>query len=770
MSGSRPLKQLTIEYLRGSVTPFALDFERGRKLTIIYGENGSGKSTICDALDFLGNGKVGSLENRGLNRTQPFWPSVGRQAEEVAVTLETSTVKCRATLAAGGVVTAPAEARPRVLVMRRATLLDLVQATPSLRYEAIRRFVDVALFEKSEASLRQLRLDLERGREVASARVGENADEIRRMWDAAGKPPTDSLEWAAAESARDTSTLEPELRKLAALQSAFLRIADGQSALSSAAAALRASQERAATAQAEVNSCLLGLASDAGELAAVLEAAQSYLAGHVGPQVCPVCESGERAVGLIDRVAARLEPLSAMRSAQANLRSANEDARRKEESRSLSSTRLQSIAAAFNEASDADSFPADVPRASDAAPSECAAIPTWLESNAGLPGEWKLAEAKRIENKKFGTALRAAYIAWRENYDEQKRLDRWLPRIEATLRVLGEERRHFADAQLGAISQEAGRLYELVHPGEGLNQIALQLDPEKRASLEIGASFGGRQTLPQAYFSDSHLDTLGLCIYLALAGLEHPEETIVALDDVLASVDEPHVERLVEMIYTEASKFQHCILTTHYRPWKEKLLWGWLKPGQCQFVEMAKWSAFDGLSLTRSVPQVERLRALLTEVHPDLQAICSKAGVILEAALDFLTRRYECRLPYRPGGPYVLREYLEALSGKLKAALRIERLRGSDPNGDPIYENVRLAPLLDEITRIAQVRNVVGCHFREISFELLDSEALAFAHQVLGLIDALTDDENGWPRNDKSGSYWATAGETRKLHPLKRPT
>ncbi|MEZ5477583.1 MAG: AAA family ATPase [Thiolinea sp.] len=57
------LDKITIGHLRGSVKPFTLVFERKKKLTIIYGENGTGKSTICDAFDFLGNGMVGSEQS-----------------------------------------------------------------------------------------------------------------------------------------------------------------------------------------------------------------------------------------------------------------------------------------------------------------------------------------------------------------------------------------------------------------------------------------------------------------------------------------------------------------------------------------------------------------------------------------------------------------------------------------------------------------------------------------------------------------------------------
>lgn len=97
--------------------------------------------------------------------------------------------------------------------------------------------------------------------------------------------------------------------------------------------------------------------------------------------------------------------------------------------------------------------------------------------------------------------------------------------------------------------------------------------------------------------SQSHLDTLGLCVFLALANLDTPANTILVLDDVLASVDEPHVDRLIAMLYNEAQKFRHCMITTHYGPWRHTLRWGWLKNNQCQFVELSRWSNTQGISV-----------------------------------------------------------------------------------------------------------------------------------------------------------------------------
>jgi hypothetical protein len=252
--------------------------------------------------------------------------------------------------------------------------------------------------------------------------------------------------------------------------------------------------------------------------------------------------------------------------------------------------------------------------------------------------------------------------------------------------------------------------------------------------------------------------------------MDKPGETILVLDDVLASIDEPHVERLIEMLYDEAAQFRHCILTTHYRPWKQKLRWGWLRNGQCQFVELTKWTETNGIALIRSTPDIERLRSLLAETPPDPQLVCAKAGFILEFALNFLTQHYECSVPLRPGGLYTIGDLLPAVDKKLRQALKVEVHKGNDADGNAIYESIALAPYLDELTRIAQARNVFGCHFNALSFELLDADALGFGQQVLELLNILTDEQAGWPRNGKSGSYWATIGETRRLHPFKKPS
>ena len=196
-----------------------------------------------------------------------------------------------------------------------------------------------------------------------------------------------------------------------------------------------------------------------------------------------------------------------------------------------------------------------------------------------------------------------------------------------------------------------------------------------------------------------------------------------------------------------------------------------MKPGQaCQFVELTGWAIDDGIRVISSLPEVDRLRSSLAESPIDPQAICSKAGVILEAVLDYLTLKYECAVPRRHGAAFTLGDLLPAIGNKLREALKVEMRDGITDSAAASTSTVELKPIFDELTRIAQARNAFGAHFKAISFELLDTDAVGFAKHVLLLVDALTHPEDGWPSNDKSGSYWRNGADSRRLHPLKRPS
>jgi len=776
------LQKLEICALRGATKPLTIGFEKGKKITIIYGENGTGKSTICDSLEILAKGTMGSLDGKGLGRTESYWHSTGRKSTDLSVVLTTSVGKCEAKLAKSKVVVNPESGRPQVEVLRRRQILGLIAAQPKNRYDATSPFIDISSVERSEDALRRLLEEEKRNRETAVTRIEENRVAVENFWKEAGGPAPNALSWARAEIAKDSSILEEELILLERLVKSIETCdsAKQQLGLTNIEAANR--KNALGLAAAKVLEEQAKVSFEESDLVPILAAAKAYFHAHESPGKCPLCGSAEFAQGLPSRVDQKLdlvrsltEALRVQSEAQKSSELANQQVIRQkghffnEAAKLALMIKLEELPAGlavpgslFDAKRKLDITPPDLDlrvAASDELCSHAASILIPLRSEL----------QKRRERKGVLQNLKRAVETYDTNFASQQELDSLLPHLEQALIEISDERRRFVDDILRKIATKVGEYYEEIHPGEGLNKIGLLLDPEKRASLEIlGAFPGAKDSPPGAYFSDSHLDSLGLCIFLALTGLRDTARTILVLDDVVASADEPHVERIIGLLYKVAGEYRHCILTTHYRPWREKYRWGWLRNGQCHFVELVDWDHAGGIRQGKAMPPIEELRTLLNAPQPGAQLVCASAGVILEAILEFLTLLYECNVPRRKG-KLTLGDLLPSIKGKLRACLKIERLE-TGPDGNIAYGAYPLGPLLEELEKIMQARNIFGCHFNDLSQHLPEADAIRFSKAVLILADHLIDLDFGWPGSDKSGSYWANAQQTRRLHPLKQPS
>jgi energy-coupling factor transporter ATP-binding protein EcfA2 len=762
------LESLTIFNVRGVVQSFTLNFDKHRKLCVVYGENGTGKTTLCDAMELLGAGTMGSLDDRGLGKVERYWHPAGQALTPGTIELKAAGAGYAAAVKAGKVTWTP-DQRPQVRVLRRPQLLRIVTATAAKRYEAIGELVDVSGVEHSEQALANLVKETERDVAERTARIAGAQEILQKLFTASTPEGGDWLAWARGEADRRDSDLLGAANALDALKTAYEVLVGRQRSYVAASAEVASAVEGAEAATAAVTQAdAAGSVADS-ELLAVLEAASKLMAAARHPEVCPLCEGMEHVADLESRVSERLSAMSALRTARGRQSDANRDLAAAhtrlaqiEKDYATERAAFEALLVAHPERADSGAIPSEAP------PVDIADLANWLVRTAAVMEELTRRHRDLTVRASNATNLRDALSTYDENYALADRSSKLYASLKRGLELARAARHAFVNELLAGISTEVGRLYEAVHPSEGLASVSLSLDERKRASLDLLTCFQASDGVPpQAYFSDSHLDTLGLCVFLALAKQRAAHRTVMVLDDVLASVDEPHVDRLIQMIYEEAQHFRHVVVTTHYRPWREKLRWGWLKQGQCQLVELGPWSASVGPSLVRSTSEIERLRKVLREENDfDGQAACGKAGVVLEAVLDFLTELYKCKLPRTSRNEWTLGDLLPAIGKKLRAALRVEF---QDPGHPTNYVSHDVGPILDELERIAQSRNLLGAHFNKLSFSLLDANAKHFANKVLELADLLVHPEHGWPRSNRSGSYWSTAKDARRLHPLQEP-
>ncbi len=113
--------------------------------------------------------------------------------------------------------------------------------------------------------------------------------------------------------------------------------------------------------------------------------------------------------------------------------------------------------------------------------------------------------------------------------------------------------------------------YSMLHPNEPHKNIELTVALGKRASTKLKMeSFGREGEDPRALTSEGHLDSLGLCIFLGFVKKFNEGCSLIVLDDVVSTVDAKHRENICKLLLEEFRDKQ-LIITTHDEVWYEQL-------------------------------------------------------------------------------------------------------------------------------------------------------------------------------------------------------
>ncbi|MBN1349428.1 hypothetical protein JXJ21_08465, partial [candidate division KSB1 bacterium] len=335
--------------------------------------------------------------------------------------------------------------------------------------------------------------------------------------------------------------------------------------------------------------------------------------------------------------------------------------------------------------------------------------------------------------------------------------------LQGILAVFEKERKKYVTEILENIASVVEALYTQVHPDEGIGSIHFFLKPNVQGSLEYTGYFHKIDVPPQAYFSESHLDTLGVCIFLALAKYYNDENTIIILDDVITSVDQAHMSRFINMIHNEASNYNQLIITTHYRPWRDKYRFATGTNSNIQLIELLHWSLNRGIRHTKTKFSIDEIEEYLREDKFDRQVVASKSGILLECILDHLALLFRCRLPRQAEPNYTLGDLIHSIDNKLKKLIKIIR---AENNNNECY----ISDKLDELYNMVWIRNQVGCHFNIIGLQISDPEIIAFGKKTVEFANLLICIHCGEiPARNKSGSYWQCKCGKTNLYPLIKP-
>lgn len=765
MSRFRGITRLTVEGFRGATSRIELDFVPERPFVVLFGENGSGKSTLIDAIEFALHGTKGSLDDLKSTRPKDL-ATIGTAARPLHADVETEDGAWSASLAGAKAALWGHEPRPKVEILRRSRLAKVVAAGPTDRYEQLDRFIDVAGVARSEEGLATALREAKKRLQGLSEEIAGAEQEIQELWEEAGRPGRDLLGWAKRETARTGSDparvqgwLAAVLGKLAELASAWNRCLLERARLGEAEAALRS------------------LESDTGEGARVpiseplirfLESAERLLAKGAATESCPLCAQGIDHADLHESVRSRLEGFRTeseslrkraaariqVEAAQRALDSARDDLRKAASRLDRTSTapppEVPELAAGFERL-----FEELARIASEPDP------PALRDLLAELTNQLEAANRRLLEEGGQATTVARHLKRVEDGRGRAEAIEEEVERFEQCLQVVRDARRAFVDDVLQNVAVEVNRLFSELHPNEDdAGAAQFYLDPKQRAALHQLVDFGSATDVaPQACFSESHLLTLALCLWLALAKRDAPAETILVLDDALFAIDTPHLRRVATLLASESEHFAQVLLATQSRRLARFLRDG-LAPTNRLDYRALRWSLAGGI-LHGSIPHLtEELEQVLASTFFDRQAASAKAGVLLEATLRQLALLYRRRVPYGEPTEPGLGELISSWSLGEAGKVLVERRAGESFSPDRSLRDV-----LEPLHGLTAVRNHVGAHLNTQADDVPDAEVRAFVEAVLNLWNLVVCSSCGQIPNRAQESVFLCQCQQTRLRP-----
>lgn len=699
------VKEIKFEHFRGLPDNFC---KLKGKSIVVLGGNGKGKSGIVDGLEFLFSGRIARFHGEGTGAIDAeaaiqhihkkgeaaieMWFTPTNDKIKRALSSEELEMPSRATIQDYVEHHPPAES----FILRRAQILNFISDQDANRYRKYiqllglteidriqRAFVDTS--QQADDSLARSRQDLasELGVFREAGRSAPTLDAIFTQCSAAAGP-------LGAPALNTWDDLDSVISSLEARRPSETRAQ--VDALNNAISSLEREMpvgisELAVTAN-ETQTILATLTATSEEAAAggIIRAGISFFHDHEAAAICPLCEKplDENYADVMQRLKRRDEALSQLRDNESRLantlnqlgtrcqQAADRIARDlenshllgAEETESLDGSRvslLQCVEAVNTARTDPTAAEVEVPQGLDALIALRARLALEL---AARRTQLIPADTAQLENAI--ALLRRA----QESLPRIRNCESAVGKCEQITQAATQSREAFFTAREKAIQrvfdQIAGKvleyykkLHELPDNSEKSECTGILLKATPRAAagglrlaiefLDSGGSYDAR-----AFLSEGHLDSLGLCIYLATVRMFNRPDTLLVLDDILTSIDRDHRQRVAELLFEEFADFQ-IILTTHDEHWfgiLQSMAQARGDQGSWTFNRIANWSVDGGPESAAFENTWSYIEANLNEdsyrelggplrlvLEDFLKRVAAKIGVKVRYAFD---GRYTC--------------------------------------------------------------------------------------------------------------------------------
>ncbi|HEU4938885.1 MAG TPA: AAA family ATPase [Vicinamibacterales bacterium] len=690
------LQRLVMHAFRGVPTEMTVDFGNGES-TVIYGENGTGKSTIADALEWYFKGEIELLSHEGRQHAVRY---VGGDDDG------TTSVEVVTSGALGGKAVFPDERTPdrfealrrETFLLRGRTLADFINKTKTEKWKALVEILGLDAIESLREDLQRARNDLRKASKAADEEVrvyrralasgGDTVSEdtvlanLRQICELLGVDPPQSLEqvaepsWitaavGASSSGSASSGRENLLAEIEALKPPDFNKSVFESwnklVVSDRARLLpRASLVREAKRLIDAQSIEAGRCPLCGQ-----KVDQKVLARRIESSLVEMMEASRDLERFRDPILEQAEGLeSSYQLRDVIYERGHEFDLEVPSVPALPDTRIEDQVGAL--------APVDV----DGITTYLSEVRRWDKAVGKLAKQISTPEPSERDNQLMMLAALCQQIrAWQQAEKKSAHAKRAVTIAEDVFDAYQQKQKNDLGELLEQISGRVAKFYSALHPGEDLDSVSIE--PWTAKGIELAIDFyGSRQRPPHGVLSESHLNSLAIAVFLAMAASFNEKLGFLILDDVINSFDVEHRGRLAELLADGFSDWQLIVLT-HDQQFFEHLS---RRAPSWRKIEFTSWSHASGPRTTKYETSGMLAAARERLQHDDVHGAATKARRALEELLQEVCEALSAPLPFRRGQANDRREIGELFIG-LRRALK-EHAKSQLQSIEPIFKHL----------------------------------------------------------------------------------
>jgi hypothetical protein len=668
------LLRISTSAFRGVPDRLDIVLPNGRSM-IVLGENGTGKSTIVDALEWFFTGRIAYLSHEG--RAEALRNLAASADVETSVEIATNGGLGGRAVIPDGPPAAPRQVGQReTFLLRGRTLAEFIDRTKGEKWRVLAEILGLDAVDRVRLELQRARNDLRReARDVIGELTGR-ADAIAATLKVAPKDlSTEAILRAVSERCRE-GDLDPPASFEALLDPTWAPVAPEDTGISRAAqmsslaSELKVGGPTPDAAMADPwNERLKNEARPDTALMHFLRSAEELLQRRESLDECPLCHQPIAADRLQELVR---QALDGFQEAARKFETVQDQARglidavtradgwrrdRRERALTLKVSLPPPPLSPVRQLR--DSLDRHVPLDRQVVEVVARALREWDTASAATVSE-AVPSAPTPKDRRLWEIAALAQQAreWRCADVEARRAEKALELADTVFGEYQERQGKYVQEVLKRISGRVAEIYGDLHPGEGLGAVDVELWGEK--GVELSVDFHGRRAKPpHGVLSESHLNSLAIALFLGMAETFNDMIGFLVLDDVVNSFDIGHRGQLAEVL-TNRFEDRQLVVLTHDPIFFERV--ARLAPSWIRY-EFTSWSFDEGPRTTAYESRAVLAKARTALNSHDTMGAGQKGRRALEELLQETCEGLAAPIPFRRGATNDRRDLGELFKG-----------------------------------------------------------------------------------------------------------